>query len=844
MRHTTRSLSVLLMAVALSTACASPKMSGQEAGQEGSQQDQVSLSLSAPAEGAMIEGTTLMVRGEASGLSSVFVNAIEVPVENGAFVHALELTAEGAVEVVVSGGGQEVRRQVMVAELPPHIVVTQPARGAFFEAANTSDIIVEGVVTDGGGVQKVTVNGQDVTVGAAGDFRMTLSPKMGTNLIKVEATDGQGTTATDIRSVAFGEFAPWGQPANDAITARVSAEGLAMIADSLSDNLGPELLAQLGQGQQPDPGAENEAFKLKSLDIEGVEVKLVPLDGLLQATVEVYGLEVQFDALFEGNEISGEIEADPAELIVNVNLMTDGAGGLDIAFSDNQLEMHDFDFDVRGLLGLVDWIIKGIVEDELEDALVEFLDTFLMEDVLTPETLSQTAEVLGRTADFKLLVTDIAVDPGGLSLATDAALDMPAAPGAPEAPGTFMTPGPAPTDEGQVSELRFSLADDFLNQLFANLWRSDALVIDLGQIIADLEAGGTALPLKFDVGTMATLAGAEGLQEFASAETPVGIMLHPMLPPIIQMDDAEGKLMQVSLGEIAFEFTVPIDGVDKPWATVSTHLFVDVALDPESELGLAIDISAEADVIAKPLVEIDDVALERTLVTMMGLLPGLLTSDNMDESMDMGDVSEINPGLALGEMLVLPDGPAGDFLSFFVDLVVDVAPGPVPELAVLATEVSPINGHTYMLLEPSKWSEAEAFARSVGGHLVTVRSRDENDWLIDTFGRWEDENRDMWIGLHDRGHEGEFVWVSGEPVEWTRWDNRMPDNGTREDDTGYGEDFVVLYGDRSERRDERWNDFKDLPTASWTEGIHGVVEIIPDPNAPELPEEGEQEEGN
>ncbi len=49
--------------------------------------------------------------------------------------------------------------------------------------------------------------------------------------------------------------------------------------------------------------------------------------------------------------------------------------------------------------------------------------------------------------------------------------------------------------------------------------------------------------------------------------------------------------------------------------------------------------------------------------------------------------------------------------------------------------VNPANGHYYLLISPSTWAEAEAFAKRQGGHLATVRNADENDWLLNTFPR-------------------------------------------------------------------------------------------------------------
>jgi hypothetical protein len=100
---------------------------------------------------------------------------------------------------------------------------------------------------------------------------------------------------------------------------------------------------------------------------------------------------------------------------------------------------------------------------------------------------------------------------------------------------------------------------------------------------------------------------------------------------------------------------------------------------------------------------------------------------------------------------------------------------------VLDAAVSPINGHTYYLLPNSDWTNAEKVARSLGGHLATIRSAAENKWVWDRWGT----NRTLWIGLHDPHagdgnglkHAADFVWISGENSKYRNWALGEPNNG-------------------------------------------------------------------
>ncbi len=80
---------------------------------------------------------------------------------------------------------------------------------------------------------------------------------------------------------------------------------------------------------------------------------------------------------------------------------------------------------------------------------------------------------------------------------------------------------------------------------------------------------------------------------------------------------------------------------------------------------------------------------------------------------------------------------------------------------------------------PMTWNEADQYARSLGGHLVTISDSEENqfvDKLAATCGRVGP----FWIGLSDQSGGGDFRWVTGEPLAFTSW-SPVPDGLTDED---------------------------------------------------------------
>src|SRR5262249_19130103 len=102
--------------------------------------------------------------------------------------------------------------------------------------------------------------------------------------------------------------------------------------------------------------------------------------------------------------------------------------------------------------------------------------------------------------------------------------------------------------------------------------------------------------------------------------------------------------------------------------------------------------------------------------------------------------------------------------------------------------VNPGNGHSYYVLSANDWTSSEQDAESLGGHLTTIRSAAENSWIVSNIctnlpGGPDLSHTALWIGIvdpsHDAGggtHESNFVWADAEPVTYTNWNPREPNN--------------------------------------------------------------------
>jgi len=112
----------------------------------------------------------------------------------------------------------------------------------------------------------------------------------------------------------------------------------------------------------------------------------------------------------------------------------------------------------------------------------------------------------------------------------------------------------------------------------------------------------------------------------------------------------------------------------------------------------------------------------------------------------------------------------------------------------------PSSGHSYAVSPYAlPWHAAEAYARRVGAHLVTITSEQENAFLVTTFG----ETTEYWIGLTDEKEEGKWAWVTGEPFEYANWAPGEPDNYRKK------QHFVIINDtkpDRGHLEPGKWND--------------------------------------
>ena len=108
------------------------------------------------------------------------------------------------------------------------------------------------------------------------------------------------------------------------------------------------------------------------------------------------------------------------------------------------------------------------------------------------------------------------------------------------------------------------------------------------------------------------------------------------------------------------------------------------------------------------------------------------------------------------------------------------SPADLPKQSLGTSESAPIHtfaGHTYQFVPGEvTWDEAKVKAETMGGHLATVTSQQEHDWIGSTFGAALSASNRVWLGAS--AAENAWEWVTKEPFQFQRWAKGEPNGLT------------------------------------------------------------------
>jgi hypothetical protein len=137
------------------------------------------------------------------------------------------------------------------------------------------------------------------------------------------------------------------------------------------------------------------------------------------------------------------------------------------------------------------------------------------------------------------------------------------------------------------------------------------------------------------------------------------------------------------------------------------------------------------------------------------------------------------------------------------------------------TAVVSFGGHRYQMLPgATPWHAARDACKARGAHLVTITSGEGNTFIHDAFGK----SNAIWLCASDEEQEGDFRWVTGEPMGFRAYADGEPN------DSGGKEDFLQTGNWESSDKGQwlrfgaQWNDMADDGAMSGQSVVQAVCE--------------------
>ncbi len=426
---------------------------------------------------------------------------------------------EGEYTVVATADGTELQDSVgplLVDSSGPDLVVETPERGDWSE---TTSGTVSGYVTDAwSGVVDLTVQGASVDVASDGTFSTSAEWSFGMNVVETAASDGDGNTATDTRSVLAGSFLAYESTADSAMLARLNegaggldeleAIGEGLVAATDLDALIPYPAYSYYEETCIDYWWDEVCWDWYSVSlyitsprIGSTDMELDPLSsGKLQASFIVNAPSLNWSASGDvvgiGYSGSGTITATSITVTL---LLTPYVSGGDIGVTVDSVGVassgFDFDFD-SWLYDALDYVgvdIDGLIQDYMEDAIADVVYDEVpgvIGEALQDLEIGYTFELSDNTFAFLATPDAVTVDGTGITLGLATTFWTETWASAYSGLGSLYYDYSQPTWSGSAGTA-MGVSADFINQLFYALWGGGLLDMsltdeDLGLDVADL----------------------------------------------------------------------------------------------------------------------------------------------------------------------------------------------------------------------------------------------------------------------------------------------------------------------------------------------------------------------
>jgi len=595
----------------------------------------------------------------------------------------LTFNDEGWYTVTASVDGSELSDSVgpfLVDSHGPLIEITQPQRGEWIEETSTT---VSGVVTDEwSALAALDVNGNQVEINNDGSFSTTLNSPSGIRIIETTATDTDGNTSIDTRSIIANDYANYGDFIADGVVVRIhegpgGLDTLEEMGESLIDNStltdlisNPVVNEQSVWQECINPCGlwggncqECWSFTWYALQVNvtnpsfgSASLNLNPKsNGRIKATFIIYDVSLYWYGNAVVTEIisasdSGNITANNITVEMEIQPYVTSNDNIAVSVYGTSVATSNFNFNMDSILddaaeffGInVDGLVEGFIVDALEAAVEDEVPA-LLDDALTDLELDYEFDVNGQEFDLVAKPHDISIDSTGITLSLQTQVLAQEWNHDDAGIGSVYAGYAMPSWNGSPGTI-VGVSTDFLNQMMYAVWGSGLLDIDMAG--EDLGLDNDAVSILFPDATS------------------IAIQVDPMLPPTIVPSSGTG-LLDLQLGDLGLSLFNG-DPLDQDLRlSVYSHVMADLNIGVGSdqtlnaELG-SMDLYFDA---LKP--QANSIGAANTEAILAQLLPMLLPS--LTEALGSFEIPSIE-GLSLTNIAIDGEGQDNAFITLGGDL--------------------------------------------------------------------------------------------------------------------------------------------------------------------------------
>jgi len=542
---------VLVLLAALLCSCSDDSSSDPAPGVE----------ITFPEEGQIVTNDRLRVEGTASNVNSVEVNGVTADVAGGEWEVVVPFE-QGEVSATASAAGASDTVNFIVDSVGPKITITSPERGQYTESEM---VTVSGTVQEeGAGLQSVDIYGQTIELDDSGAFEFDWPLSPGLNEIQVRARDRAGNETDALRGVMSGATIDPIENINPAFQIFVRQEAIDTVETVMESLLTPEFLTEFVRESLTFENVDIQAISFDPIDIE-----LVPRMGRLD--LELYVSNANLDGSFTIGDATYPTTVNVAKFKITIEMRLQPAmdGTLDFSFGTAALDLaeEDLTFMIQDLTQDDVEFLRDLVVDVARQAFGELLSETIFDELYDPAIFNRRVEILERELAFEVRFEEIDIFPDGILVRTSIRMPDEKYPDVREVPGALNRETGNPNGPMTMNDIIFTSTHNALDRLLHGVWRSGLLHQDL----RGDDFGGLELPIELTSDQLALVLDPQ-INNLAPPGTQAGILLRPLLPPVVALD-ADGAIT-VKLGEFMIDVMLFPDG--GPVKVASVAFFLDL----------------------------------------------------------------------------------------------------------------------------------------------------------------------------------------------------------------------------------------------------------------------------